>query len=127
MHRQAKISAGHDAVVVLQDDIVRVAAVAVGAHVALDVVVRHAQLELQRRCHVVDTRIGRALGIDLAVEDLAGADLGHHVARAAVNRHVVARAQLVRRRTHDLQIRLLSSQPYNFKIGSTYRIYCSPN
>ena len=107
MDGQAEIGAGDDAVVVLEDDVIGVAARSVFAHVALDVVVGHAQFKVEAGRHVVDARIGAALGVDFAVEDLARSDLGHHVSRPAVDGHVVARAQLVRCRSGDLQVGLL--------------------
>ena len=105
--RQTQIGAGHDAVVMLQDDVVGVAAVAVSANVTFDVVVGHTQLEFQTGRHIVDARVGASLGVDFAVEDFAGADLGHHVARTAVDGHVVARAQFVGSGSGNLQIRFL--------------------
>jgi hypothetical protein len=64
----------------LENDVVGISALSVLANVALDVVVGHAELEIETGCDVIDARVGTALCVDLSVEDFAGADFGHHVA-----------------------------------------------
>ena len=124
---ETQIGAGDDAVVVLQDDVVGVATHAVLVDVALDVVVGHAQFKVETGRDVVDARVGAPLGVDLAVEDLAGADLGHHVARTAVDRHVVARTQFVRRCSGYLQIRLLTKHIQTKQSSSTITLSSHSN
>ena len=63
-------------------------------HVAPDVVVGHADAELNVILHVHHTAVGVVLGVDLAGEDLVGSDGRHHLRGPAVDRHVVAGAQL---------------------------------
>lgn len=78
-------------------------------HVALHVVVGHAQLELQTAPHILNTRVGTALGVDLAAEQLASLDPRHHVAGAAVDADVVAGAQLVGRGLWHVEVRVLET------------------
>lgn len=87
---QAQVGAGDDGVVVLDDDVVEVFAEALVLDVAFDVVVRHLQLEFQTVLDVLHARVGAALGVDLAVEQLAGLDFGDHVTGSAVDGHIVA-------------------------------------
>lgn len=105
---EPQIRAGDDGVVVLDDDIVEVPPEPLVFHIALHVVVGHLQLEVEALPHVLDAGVGAALGVDLPVEELRGLDPRHHVARSAVDRHVVARAQLVRRGLRHVQIRVLN-------------------
>ena len=63
-------------------------------HVAADVVVGHADAELDVILHIHHTAVGVVLGVDLAGEDLVGGDGGHHLRGPAVDGHVVAGAQL---------------------------------
>ena len=63
-------------------------------HVALEVVVGHADAELDVSVHVHDAAVGIVLGVDLPGEDLVGGDGGHHVRGSAVDGDVVAGAQL---------------------------------
>ena len=51
--------------------------------------------------------MGAGLAVDLAVEELGGADLGEHAGGGAAHAHVVARAHLVAHRTLQVQVRLL--------------------
>jgi len=105
--RHAQVGTSDDGVVVLDDHVVHVPAQALLFHVALHVVVRHLQLELQTAAHVLHARIRIALRVDLAVEQLAGLDLGHHVSRTALDADVVTRVQLVGRRFRHFQVRVL--------------------
>lgn len=108
-HSQPQVGAGDDFIVVLDDHVVDVTPQPVLPHVALQVVVGHAQLELQTIVHVPDARVGAALGVDLAVEDFAGLDPCHHVAGTAVDRYVVAGAQFVGGRLLHIQIGVLKN------------------
>ena len=63
-------------------------------HVALKVVVRHADAELNVPVDVHHAAVGIVLGVDLPGEDLVGGDGGHHVRGSAVDGDVVAGAEL---------------------------------
>jgi len=106
---QPEVGAGNDGVVMLNHHVVQVTAETLLPDVALEIVVRHAQLELERALHVLHARVGRALRVHLAVEKLARLDSGHHVAGAAIDGHVVAGAQLVRGRLRHVEIGFLKS------------------
>ena len=63
-------------------------------HVAPDVVVRHADAELDVVLHVHHAAVRVVLGVDLAREDLVGGDGGDHLGGPAVDGDVVAGAEL---------------------------------
>ena len=75
-------------------DLVSVHPKLLSLHVAADVVVSHADAELDVILHVDHAAVGVVLGVDLAGEDLVGGDGGHHLGGPAVDGHVVAGAQL---------------------------------
>lgn len=77
-------------------------------HVALQVVVGHAQLELQTVVDVLDARVRTALGVDFAVEKFAGLDASDHVPGSTVDAYVVAGAELVGRGLRNFQIGILT-------------------
>ena len=61
-----------------------------------DIIVGHADAELDIILHIHHTAVGVILGIDLAGEDLVGSDGGDHLGGPTVDGHVVAGAQLER-------------------------------
>ena len=63
-------------------------------HVALKIIVGHADAELNVPVDVHYAAVGIVLGVDLPGEDLVGGDGGHHVRGSAVNGDVVAGAEL---------------------------------
>ena len=63
-------------------------------HIALEVIVRHADAELYVPVHVHDAAVGIVLGVDLPGEDLVGGGGGHHVRGSAVDGDVVTEAEL---------------------------------
>ena len=63
-------------------------------HVAPDVVVGHADAELDVVLHVHHAAVRVVLGVDLAREDLVGGDGGDHLGGPAVDGDVVAGAEL---------------------------------
>lgn len=107
---QAEIGAGDNGVVVLDHDVVQVTAQPLLPYVALQIVVRHFQLELQRPLHVLHARIRRPIHVHLSVEQFARLDPRHHVTGPAIYGHVVARAQLVRRSLGHVKIRFLETR-----------------
>ena len=106
---QPEVRARHDGVVVLDHHVVQVTAKPLLPYVALQIVVSHFQLELQRALHVLHARIRRPLHVHLPVEQFARLDPRHHVPGTAIYGHVVARAQLVRRSLRHVQIRFLET------------------
>ena len=62
--------------------------------ITANVIVGHADAELDVIFHVHHAAVGVVLGVDLAREDLVGGDGGHHLRGAAVNGDIVAGAQL---------------------------------
>ena len=75
-------------------DLVCVNTQGLSLHVALEVVVGHADAELYVPVHVHDAAVGIVLGVDLPGEDLVGGDGGDHVGGPAVDGDVVAGTQL---------------------------------
>ena len=63
-------------------------------HIALEVIVRHADAELYVPVHVHDTAVGVVLGIDLPSEYLVGGDGGDHVGGSTVDGDIVTGAEL---------------------------------
>ena len=63
-------------------------------HIALEVVVRHADAELNVPIHVHDAAVGVVLGVDLPSEYLVGGDGGNHVGGSTVDGDIVTRTEL---------------------------------
>ena len=74
-------------------DLVSVHSHPLSLHVAANVVVRHADAELNVILHVHHAAVGVVLGVDFAGEDLVCGDGRHHLGGPAVDGHVVAGAQ----------------------------------
>ena len=74
--RQAQIGRGDDAVVMLDDDLVGVGPGTVPLHAALGIVVTHGDGELQLVGDVHNAADGGTLGVDLAVEEGSGDNVG---------------------------------------------------
>ena len=81
-------------VVELQSYLIGVNAKSFPFHVALEVIVRHADAELNVPIHVHDAAIGVVLGINLPGEYLVGGDGGDHVGGSTVDGDIVTGAQL---------------------------------
>ena len=62
--------------------------------IASNIIVLHADAELDVILHVHHAAVGVVLGVDLAGEDLVGGDGGHHLGGATVDGDIVAGAQL---------------------------------
>ena len=75
-------------------DLVCVNTQGLSLHVALEVVVGHADAELYVPVHVHDAAVGIVLGVDLPGEDLVGGDGGDHVGGPTVDGDVVTGAEL---------------------------------
>ena len=63
-------------------------------HVALEVVVGHADAELYVPVHVHDAAVGIVLGVDLPSEYLVGGDGGDHVGGSTVDGDIVTGTEL---------------------------------
>ena len=74
--------------------LIRVNAQSFPLHVALEVIVRHADAELNVPIHVHDAAVGVVLGVDLPSEYLVGGDGGDHVGGSTVDGDIVTRTEL---------------------------------
>lgn len=66
-------------------------------YVTIEVMVPQAQIKLQVIDDIGHAGVRAVLGINFAIEDLISFDSRHHIGRSAVDRHVVARRQLISR------------------------------
>ena len=79
---------------VLDNDLVGVHTQRLSLDVTADVVVGHADAELDVSLHIYHTAVRVILGVNLPREDLVGGDGRHHVRGSAVDGDVVAGAEL---------------------------------
>ena len=79
----------------LNDDVIGVASGRLTRHAAVQVVVAESDGELELSVDVFHAGFGAALGVDLAVEEGGGEDVGDHVSGVALDGYVVTGGQLV--------------------------------
>lgn len=94
---EAEIAWGDNPVVMLDDDVIGVAAGSFPPDAAVNVIVAESDGEFELAVYVFHARLGATLGVDLSVEESGGKNVGNHVAGVALDAHVVAGGQLVGR------------------------------
>lgn len=82
----------------LDDNVSAESTLSILPDIAIKVVVPQPQVKLKVIDDIGHTGVRAVLGINLAIENLVRLDSGHHIRRSAVNCHIVACRQLIRRR-----------------------------
>lgn len=116
-HREAEVAGRDDPVVVLDDDIIGIAAGSLPLDAAVEVVVAEGDGELELAVDVLHAGLGASLGVDLSVEEGGGENVGDHVTGVAVDADVVAGGQLVGGGFLDGQVGLLDLK--HIKVSSS--------